>query len=209
MFKAFIDHLVVTAPSLDLGAAWLQERLGVPPQPGGEHALMGTHNRLLRLGESSYLEVIAVNPAAPRPGRHRWFELDSMAADATPVLATWVLRTGDIRQAAEAASERLGPVEPMRRGALEWLITLPADGTLPLGGVAPALIEWHTDTHPATGLDDYDLVIEKLELFHPDPERVQRLLKSLAVVGPVSVEKSAAAARLVAHIRTPQGIRVL
>lgn len=209
MFRKFIDHLVVTAPSLDVGAAYVSHVLGVMPQPGGEHVRMGTHNRLLHLGESTYLEVIAVNPAAPRPTRPRWFGLDTLAADAKPSLATWVARTGDIRAGSEAASEQLGPVEPMSRGALEWLITIPADGEMPLDGVAPALIEWHTDAHPASHLDDYGLSLKKLELFHPYPERVEQLLKSLAVDGPVVVEKSAVVARLVAHIDTPNGMRVL
>jgi hypothetical protein len=209
MFRKFIDHLVVTAPSLEAGAAYVRDALGVAPRPGGEHARMSTHNLLLRLGESMYLEVIAANPAAPRPTRPRWFALDALAADARPALVTWVARTGDIRAGNEAATEQLGAIETMSRGALEWLITVPADGSMPLDGVAPALIEWHTDAHPASHLDDYDLSLKKLELFHPDPERVAALLKSLAIDGPVVVEKSAVAARLVAHIQTPQGMRML
>lgn len=209
MFRKFIDHLVVTAPSLDAGAAYVRDAVGVAPRPGGEHQRMGTHNLLLRLGESTYLEVIAVNPAAPRATRPRWFGLDKIGSDARPSLATWVARTADIRAGSAAATEQLGPVEAMSRGALECLITIPADGSLPLDGVAPALIEWHSNPHPASRLDDYGLSLKKLELFHPDPERVSALLKSLAIDGPVVVEKSAVAARLVAHIDTPQGIRTL
>lgn len=216
MFRKFIDHLVITAPSLDVGAAYVHDALGVSPQPGGEHVLMSTHNLLLHLGESTYLEVIAANPAAPRPTRPRWFALDRLAANAKPSLATWVARTGDIRAANEAASEQLGLIERMSRGALEWLITIPPDGGLPLDGVAPALIEWHSDAHPASHLEDYGLSLKKLELFHPYPERVLRLLESLAIDGPVVVEKSAVVARdapdgvrLVAHIETPLGLRTL
>lgn len=49
---------------------------------------MGTHNLMLRLGDSSYLEIIAINPAAPAPGRPRWFALDRLAGDGSPRLAT-------------------------------------------------------------------------------------------------------------------------
>jgi hypothetical protein len=209
LYRTFIDHLVVTAPSLAAGAAYVREVLGVSPRAGGEHLRMGTHNMLLRLGESSYLEVIAANPAAARPTRPRWFALDTLAGDAKPSLAAWVARSADIRAGNEAATEQLGTIEAMSRGALDWLITVTADGSLPLDGVAPALIEWHTDAHPAARLDDYGLSLQKLELFHPDPERVARLLKSLAIDGPVVVEKSAVAVRLVAHIATPQGMRIL
>ena len=47
--RSRIDHLVVAASSLDQGVAWCEATLGVTPGPGGEHPLMGTHNRLLRV----------------------------------------------------------------------------------------------------------------------------------------------------------------
>ena len=75
-----LDHLVVAAASLEQGAAWCEATLGVVPGPGGVHATMGTHNRLLRIATEAfpdaYLEIIAIDPAAPAPGRPRWFGLD-------------------------------------------------------------------------------------------------------------------------------------
>jgi len=107
----------------------------------------------------------------------------------------------------------------MSRGALDWLITISADGSVPLDGVAPALIEWHTDVHPATKLEDSGLALTKLEIIHPTPNRVSRLLSSLDLDAPVSVLPAVpgvvlpavpgASARLVAHIKTPQGLRIL
>lgn len=208
MPHCLIDHLTVTAPSLAAGAEFVRDTLGVAPQPGGEHPRMGTHNLLLRLGDALFLEVIAANPAAPAPGRPRWFALDELTPQSVPTLATWVARTADIRAAAAASTEALGAIEPMSRGALDWLITIPADGALPLGGVAPALIEWHTDQHPATGLQDHGLALAGLELCHPDPERVTRLLRSLGLADAVTVSAAAKPA-VVAHIDTPQGRRRL
>ena len=68
---AALDHLVVAARDLETGAAWLEERLGARLSAGGRHADMGTHNRLLRLGERRYLELIAIDPAGPPPARPR------------------------------------------------------------------------------------------------------------------------------------------
>ena len=45
-----IDHLVVTAPSLAEGVAFVEQRLQVKMQPGGRHEGMGTHNAVLRIG---------------------------------------------------------------------------------------------------------------------------------------------------------------
>ncbi len=68
-----------------------------------------------------------------------------MKSDTPPRLATWVARTNDIRSTVAACSEPLGNVEPMSRGELSWLITIPPDGSLPFAGIAPTLIEWHTE----------------------------------------------------------------
>ena len=204
-----IDHIVIAAPDLAAGAGLVRRSLGVAPQAGDEHVRMGTHNLLLRLGDSLYLEVIAPNPNAPDPGRPRWFELDEMSPEAPPRLATWVARTDDIRSTVAASSEPLGKVEPMSRGELSWLITIPADGSLPLAGIAPTLIEWHTQAHPAVRLRETGCSLVRLEAFHPDASRVSALLRSLSVQGEVSVAPLPAGSRpyLVAHIRTPDGLR--
>lgn len=202
-----IDHITVTAPTLAVGEHFVAETLGVSPQRGGEHPRMGTHNLLLRLGEALFLEVIAPNPAAPAPGRPRWFGLDALGPSSPPALSTWVVRSADIQATVAAASEALGAIEPMSRGALDWLITIPADGSVPLDGVAPAVIQWQAAVHPAAGLVDHGLSLARLELFHPDPARVSRLLRSLGLEAPVAVV--AGAPRLVAHIDTPRGRRLL
>lgn len=211
MPRTFLDHITVTALSLDAGAAFVRETLGVAPQVGGEHPRMATHNLLLRLGDSTFLEIIAPNAAVPAPARPRWFALDRLGHRSPPSLSTWVVRTSGIRAAVEASSEPLGDVEPMSRGALDWLITIPADGSVPLDGVAPALIEWHTDVHPASRLEDRGLSLARLDIFHPNPDRLARLLSSLELDAPVCVlaAPAGAGAHLVAHIDTPQGIRIL
>ena len=54
---AAFDHLVISADTLGEGGAWVEEVLGVPTEPGGQHDLMATHNRLLRLGEHTSVRV--------------------------------------------------------------------------------------------------------------------------------------------------------
>lgn len=211
MSRSLLDHLTVTAFSLEAGTTFVSETLGVSPQVGGEHPRMATHNLLLRLGDATFLEVIAPNPAAQAPSRPRWFALDGLGPQSQPSLSTWVVGTSNIQAAVAAASEPLGNIESMSRGALNWLITIPADGSVSLNGSAPALIEWDTDAHPAAKLEDKGLSLAKLEIFHPTPERVSRLLSSLELDAPVSVlpARPGSSVRLVAHINTPLGLRVL
>ena len=205
-----LDHIAVTAPSLDVGVTWVEAALGVQLQAGGEHPQMGTHNALLRLGDSLYLEVIAVDPAAPAPGRPRWFGLDRIASDASPRLAAWVARTDDIRAAA-AGAEFFGQIEPMSRAELNWLITIRPDGSLPAEGLAPTLIEWQTEQHPAALLEDRGCALVRLDGFHPDSGRILRTLESLDLEEAVILHPLPPGERpyLVAQIKTPMGLRTL
>ena len=149
-----IDHIAVAAHTLAQGVEYVRACLGIEMPYGGAHPRMGTHNHLVRLGPAVFLEVIAVDPAAPAPARPRWFGLDDPALQAelaaAPRLLTWVVRTGDIAGALLACSRPLGAIQPMTRGELRWLITFPDDGTMVDGGAMPALIHWHgPGEHPA------------------------------------------------------------
>jgi hypothetical protein len=206
-----LDHIVVTAPNLKSGVEWVRATLGATPEFGGMHPRMGTHNCLLSLGDQTYLEVIAPDPNAPKPDRPRWFELDSLNRDSPPRLAAWIARTTDIEATVAASSEPLGVVAPMSRGELNWLITVTEDGALPLGGIAPILIEWHTPTHPSANMRGADCQLLRLELKHPEAERVESLLLSIGLEGKVDVIAlpTGSAPSLSASIQTAQGIRTL
>jgi hypothetical protein len=203
MPRTEIDHLVVTAPDLASGAELVHSALGVAMSPGGEHPRMGTHNLVLKLGPAVYLEVIAKNPAAPDPGRPRWFELDR---GAPPRLATWAVHTTDIRATAGAASELVGDVERMTRGNLNWQMTIRADGGLGLGGLVPAILEWPAGAHPAARMPDSECALVRVEAFHPEPPRVTALLASIGFAGPLTVA-AGSPPRLVAWVETPAGTR--
>ena len=206
--RSEIDHLVVTAPTLESGVDYVRQALGVVPGPGGAHPRMGTHNLLLKLGESQFLEVVAPDPAAARPDRPRWFALDELAPDAAPRLAGWVARTGALARCPPALLRETGGIETMTRGAREWLITIPADGRLPLGGALPMLIEWQSPRASAgAGLPDAGCALAALGLCHPQPERLAELLALAGLAERVAIE--AGAPGLWADIATPMGRRRL
>ncbi|WP_081729421.1 VOC family protein [Pseudomonas sp. QTF5] len=209
--KTTIDHLVIVAPDLNTGCAFVTDLLGVDLQPGGAHPRMGTHNRLLRLGPQCYLEVIAVDPSAKRPDRPRWFGLDQRALHSPARLATWVARTDDIHTISDSCHDIVGDVEPMTRGTLSWQITIPADGSLPLAGSAPTLIQWGQAPHPASALLDKGCYLLALDVFHTDPERVKAILTAINFSGPVYLHplKDASTPYLFAHIQTPNGVKTL
>lgn len=210
-----IDHLVVGAARLGQGRRYVEDLLGVAMTPGGTHPQMGTHNCLLGLGPSAYLEVIAIDPQAPPPGRPRWFGLDHPATASRlargPGLLTWVVHGVNQVDLPPSLRDRLGPVETMRRGGLEWQITIPRDGRPPADGALPALIAWATPEHPARGLPDRGCRLAKLHLHHPHAKRISQEFQWLGV-SELSAEATHDADDstrpiLVADIQTPQGLQ--
>lgn len=200
-----IDHLVIVATDLDAGAAAVEQCLGVAPGPGGRHALMGTHNRLLSLGEGAYLEVIAVDPDARAPGRARWFGLDDF--DGPPTLAHWALRVDDLAAALGEAPIGMGEVIGFARDGLEWSMAVPHDGVLPGEGLIPALLQWN-GAKAADSLPDSHCRLKRLVLRHPDIDGIARDWPALADVTGVAMEP-ARTPRLEAEIVTPMGLRRL
>jgi hypothetical protein len=205
---ALPDHLVLAARDLDAGAAWLERHLGVALVPGGKHVRMGTHNRLLGLGDNFYLELIAIDPTAPPPDRPRWFALDRLPAADRPRLIHWVARSDDISRAAASGSEAPGDILPMERGDYRWRITVPPDGSLPGDGLVPTLIQWDVPFHPASRLPDSGCRLMKLEGFHPQPARIRTALDSLGLGSRLDVHPcgNGEPVQLVAYIRTPGGL---
>lgn len=186
-----LDHLVVTAPTLDAGVRYIEQTLGCSMHPGGQHVRLGTHNALLRIGEDCYLEVIAIDPSAVPVSRTRWFDLDSQSAEhSVPRLATWVMRTPDIVATLAKTHFDFGPVEPMCRGALEWLITIPEDGRLLCEGIMPSLIEWKSPDLPASRLPLSGVSLTRLELHHPEIHTAQSQLAQCGLQGPVTFHSS-------------------
>ena len=84
-----LDHIAVAAATLDRARPGSRRRWACPCGRAARHARMGTWNRLLSLGPDEYLEVVAIDPAAPPPGRPRWFALDAFAGP--PRMTNWVV----------------------------------------------------------------------------------------------------------------------
>ena len=202
-----LDHLVVVASSLEAGARFVEQALGVAPGPGRRHAHMGTHNLLLSLGPSAYLEVATIDPQAAPISRPRWFGLDDLAATSVPRLAAWVANTDDILS---AASPGLGEVETMQREGRTWQMTLTADGSLPLSGAVPVLIQRSGGAHPAAVLPESGLRLRALRIRHPAPKEVRAILENMGLFAQPSVFVAhGAACSLVAEVHTPVGPRSL
>lgn len=165
-----VDHLVVFATDLAGGVDWCQRTLGITPTAGGEHPLMGTHNRIFNISSPghprAYLEIIAINSVAASAlpaGARRWFDMDDatlqqQVAQHGPQLIHWVacvpevaashaaLAAQDIERGAIITASR-----PTPNGLLQWQITVREDGLRLLDGCLPTLIQWGA-VHPCDSL---------------------------------------------------------
>ena len=217
-----VDHLVVLAADLASGVAWCQRTLGITPTAGGEHPLMGTHNRIFNISSPAhpraYLEVIAINSGATsaRPaGARRWFDMDDAAlqqqvAQHGPQLIHWVASVPDVAERCAALSgldiDR-GPVlaasRPTPNGLLQWQITVRDDGLRLMDGCLPTLIQWGA-VHPCSSLPASGVQLQQLTLQHPQSATLQAACEAIGVASHVAIT-AGDATQLAAQLATPQG----
>jgi hypothetical protein len=200
-----LDHLAVSALTLEDGVAHVEAALGVTLAPGGQHPHMATHNRLLGLGDI-YLEVIAADPSARRPAWPRWFDLDRFSG--APRLTNWIAACDDLAAELAAGPEGLGLPVALSRGDLRWTMAVPATGRLPFDDAFPALIHWEGPVHPVQRLPDSGLRLLRLEIAHPQAAALRKLLAGRLDDARVVIVPGAGKA-LQASFSTPGGTRRL
>lgn len=215
--SAALDHLVVVAATLDEGVAWCERTLGITPGPGGQHALMGTHNRLFSIANAdfplAYFEIIAIDPAAPAPGRRRWFDMDDAGLQERvhregPQLVHWVARVDDASAAVAALRARdidcgevLAASRSTPQGLLQWQITVRPDGQRLFDGLLPTLIQWG-DVHPATGMPASAVTLVSVALQHPQAGTLEPDLQAIGL----QVTVQTGPAKLCVRLQTPRGL---
>lgn len=199
-----LDHLAVAAETLEEGRAAVENALGVSLLPGGQHAHFATHNMLLGLEDGLYLEVIAADPSAPKPGYPRWFDLDRFSGG--PRLSNWICRVPDLGQMVKRLPQSGLPVA-LARGDLRWQMAVPSDGILPYDNCFPALIEWQSRPHPATRLAASGCRLRRLTIRHPEANALRAELAAYFDDDRVCFETGGQAMQ--AEFDTPHGARLL
>ncbi len=219
---ACVDHLVVLAADLASGVAWCERTLGITPTAGGEHPLMGTHNRIFNVSSPAhpraYLEIIAINPGASKAistSARRWFDMDDanlqgQVAQHGPQLIHWVASVPDMAAACTALSALdmdrgavITASRPTPHGLLQWQITVRDDGLRLMDGCLPTLIQWGA-AHPCDSLPASGVQLEQLALRHPQAATLQAACTAVGVAASVLVAPGTAP-RLSALLGTPRG----
>ena len=215
-----VDHLVIAATSLAEGVAWCESTLGITPGPGGEHPLMGTHNRLFKVSSAAhpaaYFEIIAINSGAfdaRIAGTKRWFDLDDSSLQHTlattgPRLIHFVTSMTQAGQGADSLAQLKidrGPLLEASRmtpnGLLAWKVTVRDDGQRLFNGTLPTLIEWGA-VHPSHNMAASGVGLQALAVCHPQAKLLRAAYHAIGLNG---VGITAGAPNLVATLHTPKG----
>lgn len=207
-----LDHLTVIAPTLAEGVAHVSDCLGIDVPFGTRHPYMGTHNHRLQLGQNVYLEIVARDPDGVDPGRPRWFGLDDPDKvrsdwDQGRRLRGWVAASASFERLVSQRPE-FGESVPLPAGAPEFAFAIPADGSLPLGGVLPSLIDHRDDPTSMSDIPDLGARLMSFCLRHPNPDAARTAYEGLTIDRPPKIQEGAVF-RYDAEIDTPDGVRVL
>jgi hypothetical protein len=221
---AKLDHLVVAASTLDEGVAWCEHTLGITPGPGGEHPLMGTHNRLFSIASplypTAYFEIIAIHSGAAcarKQREKRWFDLENEVLQATlkqngPQLIHFVANTPQAVPAIQSLAklgidrgELLTASRMTANGLLSWQIAVRADGQRLMHGTLPTLIQWG-DVHPTQHMAPSGVTLQSLTANLP---QINELRAAYDAIGLQGVDVAQGQPNLVTTLQTPRGLVTL
>jgi hypothetical protein len=208
-----LDHLTVIAPTLSDGVAHVRACLDLDVPFGQRHGYMGTHNHLLQLGDTVYLEVIALDPDSQPPARARWFGLDNRKAvmadwEAGRRLRGWVARTDRMDAVLSGRESIFG-----KKIALPWTnssfdFAIPDDGSLPFDGALPSVIDRRGKARSMANIADLGAKLKSFSLEHPDATCLSEHYQALDIDRPPAIVQGNDL-RYRALIETPSGVREL
>tara|TARA_B100000524_G_scaffold33651_1_gene16561 strand:+ start:392 stop:1042 length:651 start_codon:yes stop_codon:yes gene_type:complete len=145
-----LDHIVLGASTLEEGTEFVEDILQTKLSDIGYHKYMGTHNRVIRISDEVYLEVVAIDPKIKDSKSRKWFNLDSLNLQSklnkSPQIIGYVIENKDI-----SISKYYDPFFEASRANFRWQFAMPTsknnilDSEIIKTGVVPSLISWKTE----------------------------------------------------------------
>ena len=207
-----LDHLLIGAPTLESGIAWLEEKTGVRAAAGGSHPGLGTWNALASMGPRQYIEIIAPDPEQPGV---ETFYVPGLRGFREPGIATWAAQSSGLSSRFQAELPSGLVCQPLRQGSrvrpdgqrLAWTLAFPKHrehGTF--DGALPFFIEWESvQNHPGRTAPQ-GLRLRAFAIRHPEPEALRGALEALGLGCAVVLSARAA---ISVELETPRGPVVL
>ena len=163
-----LDHVVIAATNLDEGTSYVENKLNVKLSNIGYHKDMGTHNRVVKISKSVYLEVISIDPNCKDLKSKRWFNLDSLKLQSqlrkSPRVIGYVIENEDTK-----ILKNYEPFFSASRGEYKWKFAMPRNNSsfiadqFYLSGIIPSLIIWESEK-PIIKMQDNHLNLKKIQV---------------------------------------------
>ena len=145
-----LDHIVFGASTLEEGTEFVENILQAKLSDIGYHKDMGTHNRVIRISERVYLEVIAIDPKISKLNNRKWFNLDEISLQSklkkSPQIIGYVIENNDI-----SINKYYDPFFLASRNNYKWQFAMPTfnknilDIEIIEAGIIPSLISWKSE----------------------------------------------------------------
>ena len=145
-----LDHIVFGSFTLDEGTKFVENILQAKLSEIGYHKDIGTHNRVIRISEKVYLEVIAIDPKTSKLNNRKWFNLDNSKLQSklkkSPQVIGYVIENDDV-----SITKYYDPFFESSRDIYKWQFAMPTfknnilDSEIIEAGMIPSLISWKSD----------------------------------------------------------------
>ena len=145
-----LDHIVFGSFTLEQGTEFVENILQAKLSDIGYHKNMGTHNRVIRISERVYLEVIAIDPEISNFNNRKWFNLDNSKLQSklkkSPQIIGYVIENKYIN-----ITKYYDPFFESSREIYKWKFAMPTfnnnilDSKIIEAGMIPSLISWKSE----------------------------------------------------------------
>ena len=145
-----LDHIVFGSFTLDEGTEFVENILKAKLSDIGYHKDMGTHNRVIRISERVYLEVIAIDPKTTKLKNRKWFNLDNSKLQSklknSPQIIGYVIENNNLN-----ITKYYDPFFESSRDIYKWQFAMPTlnnnilDSEINEAGIIPSLISWKSE----------------------------------------------------------------
>ncbi len=145
-----LDHIVFGSHTLEEGTVFIENILQAKLSDIGYHKDMGTHNRVIRISEKVYLEVVAIDSKRKNLKNRKWFNLDNsnlqLKLRNSPQIIGYVIEHKD-----RNINKYYDSFFEASRDSYKWKFAMPTfdnsilDSEIIEAGMIPSLISWESE----------------------------------------------------------------
>lgn len=201
-----IDHIVYAVPDLEKAIIDFEKLTGIRPTFGGYHTTRGTKNAVVNLGNTCYLELIAIDEENKEVSAPRWMGVDFIEK---AQMVRFALKSDDLKKDSailQKYNPQMGEINGGQRQMsngkmLTWEMILPL--AAPAVDIVPFMTDWRkSEVHPTDSMaKECEFIAFKFT--HPNPEMILEVLNELGMTAEVLKGEKI---KIKAIVNSPKGI---